>query len=211
MDLTTMRDWIRADLHDEDSASYRWTNTVLNRHIDRTVREFSMALPRAQTATLTTSAGSRDLSIASLTNLVDIEAVEYPTGKYPPVYAPFSLWESTLTLLVDSTPSGGQAVKVYYGKLHALDASTSTLPPHLEDLVAAGGAGYAAVEWASFATNRVNVGGEAVWRHYLTWGQQRLAFFNQRLTKLSRRGSLRAQRLYGPAHSKPSQSLVVGP
>jgi hypothetical protein len=116
-----------------------------------------------------------------------------------------------LTLLVDSTPGDAEDVKVYYGKLHTLDAVTSTLPPHLEDLVAAGAAGYAAVEWASFATNWVNVGGEAVWRHYLTWGQQRLAYFHQKLNKLSRRGSLRARRFYMPAHIRPSQSLVEGP
>jgi hypothetical protein len=140
-----------------------------------------------------------------------VEAVEYPVGRYPPSYAPFSLWEGVLTLLVDSTPGDAEDVKVYYGKLHTLDAVTSTLPPHLEDLVAAGAAGYAAVEWASFATNRVNVGGEAVWRHYLTWGQQRLAYFHQKLNKLSRRGSLRARRFYMPAHIRPSQSLVEGP
>ena len=80
MDLATMRGRIRKDLHDEDSQNYRWTDTVLDRHIDHAVRELSFALPREQTATLSTTAGSRDLSLSSLTDLVQVEAVEYPTG-----------------------------------------------------------------------------------------------------------------------------------
>ena len=55
---------------------------------------------------------------------------------------------------------------VYYGKLHKLDANSSTIPSSLEELVAIGAEGYAALEWSSFATNRVNVGGAEVWRHY---------------------------------------------
>src|SRR3972149_4859317 len=54
------------------------------------------------------------------------------------------------------------------------DAGSSARPARFEDGVATGGAAYAALEWASFATNRVNVGGQDVWRDYLTWGQQRL-------------------------------------
>ena len=206
-----MRSRVRTDLHDEDSQNYRWTDAELNRHIDHSIREFSIALPREQLATLNTTANSRDLSLTSLTDLVQVEAVEYPVDKYPPVYVQFSIWENTLTLLVDQARASVEQVKVYYGKIHTLDATTSTTPPHLEDLVAAGAAGYAAVEWSSFATNRVNVGGPDTWQQYLTWGQQRLAYFHQKLVKLSRKGSLRARRLYTSARGKPSQTQVIGP
>ncbi len=36
--------------------------------------------------------------------------------------------------------------------------------------MATGAGGYAALEWASYATNRINSGGDDVWRHYHTWG-----------------------------------------
>ena len=211
MDLTQMRNRVRTDLHDEDSQTYRWTDAELDRHIDHALREFSIAQPREQTVVLSTTAGSRDLSLSSLTDLVQVEAAEFPKDKYPPIYVQFSIWESTLTMLVDQAPGAAEEVKVFYGKLHTLDATTSTIPPQMEDLVAAGSAGYAAVEWSSFATNRVNVGGSDTWRQYLTWGQQRLAYFHQRLVKLSRKGSLRARRLYTPARGKPSQTQVTGP
>ncbi|MEK7847533.1 MAG: hypothetical protein AAB270_01275, partial [Chloroflexota bacterium] len=92
-----------------------------------------------------------------------------------------------------------------------LDATTSTLPPSLEELVAAGAAGYAALEWANYAVNRVHTGGEAVWRGYLTWAQERLAAFHQGLARHSRRNTVRVRRLYRPAQLGPSQSTDWGP
>jgi len=208
VNLSEMRTRVRRDLHDEDPADQRWTDDELDRHIERAVRELSLAIPLEAKATPTTSEGSRDISLASLSDLVAVEAVEYPVDKYPPSYIPFSLWAGTLTLLVDATPPGGQSVNIYYGKMHTLDATTSTIPPHLEELVATGAAAYAALEWASFATNRINVGGQHVWRQYLTWGQERLAVFSRALAKHSRRNAVRVRRLYTPATQPVDQSTV---
>jgi hypothetical protein len=66
-------------------------------------------------------------------------------------------------------------------------------------VVATGAAAYAAIEWASFATNRINVGGDDVWRQYLTWGQERLAAFARALAKHGRTNAVRVRRLYTPA------------
>ena len=208
MNLSEMKTRVRQDLHDEDPTNQRWTDDELDRHIERAVRELSLAIPLEAKASPATSEGSRDISLASLSNLVAVEAVEYPVDKYPPSYVPFSLWAGTLTLLVDATPPGGQSVNIYYGKMHTLDATTSTIPPHLEELVATGAAAYAALEWASFATNRINVGGQDVWRQYLTWGQERLAVFSRALAKHSRRNAVRVRRLYTPATQPVDQSTV---
>jgi hypothetical protein len=206
-----MRDRLRLDLHDQDAANYRWTDGELDRHVQRTVREFSLAVPLEAKATLTATPGSRDLSIASITDIVAVEAVEYPVGKYPPSYVRYSVWLSTLTLLIDAAPGAADSVAIYYTKLHTIDASSSTVPAQFEDVVAAGAAGYAAVEWASFATNRVNVGGQDVWRDYLSWGQERLAEFQSAVAEYGRRNALRARRLYTPAGDAVDQSTVVGP
>ena len=199
MNLSEMRTRVRRDLHDEDAGSYRWTDSELDRHIERAVRELSLATPHEAKATLTTAAESRDLSLSTLTDLVAVEAVEYPVDKYPPSYVPFSLWAGTLTLLVDEVPLSAQTVNVYYGQMHTLDADTSTIPPQLEEVVADGGAAYAAIEWASFATNRINAGGDDVWQHYLTWGQERLAAFASALAQQGRRNAVRVRSLYTPA------------
>jgi hypothetical protein len=194
-----MRTRVRRDLHDEDPTDQRWTDDELDRHIAHALGDLSLALPLEAQATLTTTAESRDLSIAGLSDIVAIEAVEYPVGEYPPSYVRFSLWSTTLTMLVDAKPLSAQSVNIFYTKTHTLDATTSTIPSRFEDLVATGAAAYAAVEWASFATNRVNVGGQEVWRHYLSWGQERLAQFHRSLAKHSRANAVRVRRLYPPA------------
>src|SRR3990172_8653114 len=199
MNLSEMRGRLRKDLHDEDPANQRWTDGELDRHIQRAVRDFSLSAPLEAKTTLSTTAGSRDLSIAGLTDLVAIEAVEYPVGQYPPSYVRFSVWLTTLTLLIDPAPAAAENASVYYTKLHTIDATSSTVPSRFEDVIAAGAGGYAALEWASFATNRVNVGGQDVWRDYLTWGQERLGEYQRALARHSRRNAVRARRLYAPA------------
>jgi hypothetical protein len=211
MNLSEMRDRLRKDLHDEDPQNQRWTDAELDRHIQRAVREFGLSVPLEAKTTLSTTADSRDLSIAGLTDLVAIEAAEYPVGNYPPTYVPFSVWLSTLTMLIDSSPGAVEDVDVYYTKLRTLDATTSTLPARFEDVVATGATAYAALEWASFATNRVNVGGQDVWRDYLTWGQQRLAEFQRALARHGRRNTVRVRRLYRPATTPVDQETVEGP
>ncbi len=211
MDLAEMRTRLRQDLHDGDPASQRWTDGELDRHVQRAVHDFSLATPLEATTTLTTTAGSRELSISGLSELVAVEAVEYPAGQYPPSYVRFSVWLSALTMLIDSPPSGVEDVTVYYTRLHTIDASSSTVPVQFEDIVASGAGAYAALEWASFATNRVNVGGASVWRDYLTWGQERLAEFQRTLARHSRRNAVRVRRLYAPAQPPAGQSTVTGP
>ena len=208
MNLSEMRTRVRQDLRDLDAADYRWSDAELDRHIEHGVRELSLAVPQEAKATLTSSAGSRELSIASLEDLVSIEAVEHPADEYPPVYAPFSVWGDTLTLLVNSAPIGEERVYVYYGKLHKLDANSSTIPSPLEELVAIGAEGYAALEWSSFATNRVNVGGAEVWRHYQAWGRERLDSFLKGLA--NHRSRLRTRHLYSAPQPGYSRAADLG-
>jgi hypothetical protein len=198
MNLAEMRAKLRTDLRDEDDSNYRWSDEELDRHIEHAVRELSLSLPLQAVAALTTTAGSRDIDISELTDLVVIEAVEYPVGKYPPTYVRFSIWGNILTLLTELLPGDGEQVHIYHGKLHSLDEGSSSLPKVLGDLVATGAAGYAAIEWASFAINRVNVGGDEVWRSYLVWGQERLSAFMQALAKQGRGNAVRVRRLYRP-------------
>jgi hypothetical protein len=201
-----MRARVRRDLRDEEPANQRWNDAELDRHIARAVQEASVAAPREVKSTPTSTAGSRDIDISGLSGRVSIEAVEYPTGQFPPSYVRFSVWGNTLTLLLDAPPAGAEPVAVYYGALHTLDTTSSTLPAALEDVVATGAAAYAALAWASFATNRVNVGGDETWRNYLVFGQERLAAFAQSLAEHGRTGVVRARQLYTPSGPAPIQS-----
>ncbi len=210
MNLAEMRTIVRRDLHDEDDTNYRWTNDELDRHITHAVKDFSEAIPYGQKAVKATAAGSREIDIASLTDRVMIEAVEYPLAQFPKKYQRYSLWEDALTLLGDEVPDGSNA-NIYYGKLHSIDAEGSDIPGQHEDLVATGAGGYAAVEWAAYAINRVNVGGLMTPREFLAWGKEKLSYFKAELKRLGRRNRVRARSLYPPYYPSVSKSSDSGP
>ena len=210
MNLTEMRTIVRRDLRDEDAANYRWSDAELDRHILHALKEFSEAIPYEQKATIATTSGSRELNISTITDRIMLEAVEYPVDKFPRRYQRFALWADILTLFGDEVPDGSNCY-IYYGKLHTLDDTTSTIPTKHEDLVATGAVGYAAYEWAVYAVNRVNVGGGITPREFLTWGKERLRFFKDELKRLGRRNRGRTSQLYGSYYPPVSKSTDSGP
>jgi hypothetical protein len=118
------------------------------------------------------------------------------------------VFAGTLTLLVDGAPGDAEDVAVYWGKLHTLDASTSTLPAVAEDAVVIGAAGYAAIEWASFATNRANVAGVTAVEQYRAWGEAQLARFRAQLDEFGQRARVRTASLFTPARDSSSRDVV---
>ena len=210
MNLSDMRAIVRRDLHDEDAGNYRWTDNELDRHIAHAVKDFSEHLPDEQKATKATTSGSRELDISDLSDRVMVTAVEYPVANFPKRYQRFSLWGDTLTILGEEIPDGSNAY-IYYGKLHTLSAESSTIPAQHEDLIAAGACGYAAVEWAAYAINRVNVGGGITPREFLAWGNERLKYFKQEIKRLGQRNRVRVRSLYKPYYPVVSQATDYGP
>ena len=209
MNLTDMITLVRQDLHDQDSASYRWSDDELTRHISRAVKEFSEEVPLPARATLPTVSDSREVDISALTDRIMIEAVEYPLLSFPPDYQQFTVWGDTLTIISGSEPDGSNCY-IYYGRLHTLNAGGSTVPARYEDIVAAGACGYAAVEWAVYAVNRVNVGGTLTSKEYLEWGNRKLEDFRRELKKLGRKNRVRVSSLYQPYHPVVNQSGDYG-
>lgn len=197
-----MRARVRTDLRDEAPEDFRWSDAELDRQIARAVEEVSLGAPRQLTADVASS-GGRSLDISSLTALLFVEAIEFPTGQHPARFVMFSKWGVEVTLLGDDVPTAGDVVRVYYGGRHVLDGTSSTLPADLEDVVATGAVAYAALAWAAHAVNRVNEGGSDVWQAYHALGQERLASFATELARRSRRGSLRTRRMYRPARPMP--------
>lgn len=210
MNLTDMRTLVRRDLHDEDAGNYRWTDNELDRHIAHAVKGFSEYLPWEQKTTIATTSGSREIDISAVTGRVVVEAAEYPVGNFPRRYQRFSLWGDTLTLLGDEIPDGSNAY-IYYGKLHTLDGATSTIPARHEDLIAVAAAGYAAIEWAVYAVNRVNVGGGVTPEMFFSWGREKLAWFRQEMQRLGRRHRVRVRSFYKPYYPVVSESTDYGP
>jgi len=194
--LTTIRTRVRQDLRDTDAANYRWTDSELDRHIQRALDETSRFIPREASATLNATAGSRDLSLASLSGLIEVEAVEYPLGQFPPSYAQFSQWGATLSLLVDSAPASALPVTISYTAQHTLDGSGTTLTGVQEDIVATGASAFAVLGLSAAAIDRLNTGGSDVSAQFLAWARAREIAFRQLLIQHARRNRVRARRAY---------------
>lgn len=210
MNLTEMRALVRRDLHDEDVTDYRWSDSEIDRQTARALKEFSVAIPQEQKVILATTAGSREISIASLTGRVRVEAVEYPVGSYPPDFQRFAFWQEVLTILGQNVPDGSDCC-IYYGRLHTLDAGNSTIPEPYEDLVAAGAAGYAALQMGGYVIGRVNTGGLSTPADWTAWARDQLAFFHGELKRLGKSHRLRAHQLYRPSAMPVSRATDGGP
>jgi len=134
-----------------------------------------------------------------------VQAVEYPVGRFPPVCQRFALWADTVTLLGTKIPDGSDAY-IYYGKLHTLDAGGFTMPTRYDDLITIGACGYAAVERAVYAIERISVGGTEVPDKLLTWGRERLRQFLKELRRLGRTNRVRVRYLYRPHYPVVSRT-----
>jgi hypothetical protein len=174
------------------------------------VKDYSEAIPNEQKATKATTSGSREIDITTLSDRIMIEAVEYPIGNFPPRYQRFALWGNIITLTGNEIPDGSNAY-IYYGNLHTLDVSSSTINTRDEDLIAIGACGYAAVEAAIYAVNRVNVGGTMAAADLLEWGREKLDFFHRELKRLGRKNRVRVRSLYRPFAQPVSKSVDYGP
>lgn len=195
--LAELRSLLRTDLGEPTEG--RWTDADLDRHIGHAIRDLNRVVPREMKATDFTIAdpASRAIDISSLTDLINVVAVEYPVGGYPRRLRHFECWGSTLTLLTDTMPVAGASVNVFYTVPHVVDADGSTLPSHLEEVALVGAAGYAALEYATYTTDRINVGDRTP-EQFKAFGSDRLMQFRQELTALKRERSraLRAGELW---------------
>ncbi|MBI4181319.1 MAG: hypothetical protein HY528_05245, partial [Chloroflexi bacterium] len=64
---------------------------------------------------------------------------------------------------------------------------------------------------AVYAINRVNVGGSLTPAEFLTWGREKLNYFQSELKRLGRRQRVRIRALYRPYYSPVSKSTDYGP
>jgi hypothetical protein len=195
MNLSTMRALVRRDLKDEDAQDYRWTDDEIDRAIHRAVAELSRYIPREVKSTIATANGSREIDISSLTDRISVDRVEFPVGESPRVFQRFSVYGDVLTLISEYEGDGNDAY-VYWSQVHTLDASTSTIPAYLEDVVALGAAAYAIQAQAQYSSNRANTGGQNVDRDYSYWAEDALQQFQDKLRLNGRKRKLQISKLY---------------
>lgn len=201
--IATLISRVRSDL--KDPSAERWSDATLQRHLEHAIREYSLAEPRQRISTIATTSGSRQISVASLmSELVEVTAVEWKAGEFPPSYQRFQVWESTLTM-VDAEGDGSNAY-VYWLSLHAIDGSTH--PVRDDEILAVGAAYFALREWSVYSVNRVTVMGDDAADDYRALYQWFERVWQGELESRKRR--LRRRLFYVPAEPLPSQTSDPG-
>lgn len=191
--LTDLRSKMRRDLHDEDSASYRWSDDVLNRHLERAVADISAAAGRTATATLAAEDGVRSYDLSAIADLCDrpqaMQLVEWPSDETPRSSTPFRVWANRLYLLADEAPVAGDSIRIWYTRPHVLSEESTTLSPDEQELALLGAEAYAALELEAYSAGRLTVTGRAG-QDYRAWGQHLLGRFRQGLDERRRQAAL---------------------
>ena len=187
--LSAIRAIVRQKLRDEFQvdADLEFENDELDIYIADCLDEISEHCPYEVKETLTTTAGSRELDISSIEDLLDggIDEVEFRVGKFPKQMRSCSIFGNTLTIGTDLYPSADEDVYLYCRKLHQLTESTSTLKPQLERILVLGVTGKAAIAKARTLIDKVNVGGARTPDAMKAWGEGKLVLYLRALEKIT--------------------------
>lgn len=198
---------VRQDLRDS-GAPQEFTDAELERCLGRAVAEVSGARGREQKTGLTTAA-SRDLSLSTLSLLLRVVAIEYPTGQWPPTYVRFTRWGSVATLHIPNVPTAGEAVNVSWESVHLLDGTGSSMDGAVEEVVVLGGAGYALDAYGGGGANRMLTAGSEGQKALDREAGERLTRYGRELRRL--RSRIRRREMYAPEEPGPSQDTDFGP
>lgn len=137
-----------------DTSNVTWASGIIDEAVRLALEEYSKARPLEAIGTVTPTAATREVSVSSLTGLIDIWRVWFPytstNPEFPPSWCDFSVWWSagTPTLFLNShSPSGSEVARVFYAKLHTLNgldaAGATTYPASDDGMLVIGAAGYA--------------------------------------------------------------------
>jgi len=193
MNLTEMRARVREDLQDEDAANYRFTDDEVDGAIERVVREFSFHYPLQQQDDIATTDDSNEIDISSLSKLLKVYSVEFPIGLKPPYYQRFSVWQSTLYM---TDTGNGHDARIRWGKLHTLDAASTTIPEQFEEIIVLGATGYLATSASVYTVDRATIAGRHATINFLKWGRERLAQYHKELRSIALDNRIASKELY---------------
>jgi hypothetical protein len=182
--LTTMRVSVRRDLKDEDIANYRWTDNEIDRAIERAVLDYSLYCPLEQKTSIATVNLSTDVSLSTLSDLVDVVTVEHPVDQVPSQYRSFRIWSGILIFL-DGYTGDGSNCYVRWLKKHSIVTSSSTVPTPHEAVIALGASAFAISAQAQYQVNTANTGGGSVDNDYGLWADERFKQFYHTLSRIS--------------------------
>lgn len=176
----------------------RYAGTYDQDDLDEALRwalqRYSLVSPDQTIATITLTAAGREISIATLTDHMEVMRVwwDYDSSspQHPPLWRRFELWPGNV-LFIDDTdePASGDVVRIWYNRLHSLSgldgASATSIPLDAETVIVTGAAGYAAQE------REQEQQGRGTPTRLREWADARLKEFERLLQQIARKGAAR--------------------
>lgn len=183
---------VRSDLNDAGEAT--WTDAEIARAIRKALFAYSHVKPAEAIGTIALQDDGREISLSTLTGLIDVHRVWWPYEAdkpgYPPRWVRFQLWDDNATLFIDekSEPQSGDVVRVFYTKLHTINGldgeNVTTVPTEDEELIILGATAYAAIQKTRKVIDQINVS-ERTPARWSQWGMRRLSEFRRALARLA--------------------------
>jgi len=142
-----------------EDASYdktRWINAILEEHIKAAAIEYSRYRPLSKINSTIDAAQS--MTISSITDLIRVTALAWPSDQYPPRMRKFWEWpERTTVHFLPVVESWSNKADIYYEAEHSI-GTASTVPTEDDEIIVTGGCMYALGEYAAYMANRFSPG-----------------------------------------------------
>lgn len=175
--LSDIRASVRDVLRDEfvEGVLSEWETDELDRFIQIKLREVEDKMPyEVKDTSLTTTSGSKDVSISGITNLIRLRKgrpVEYPVGFNPKRFRNCTIFAKTISMEINILPGSGESLYVYCLKKHTLTDANSTLDPQHETLLIQGVTAMAAISKGRKLIGSLSAAGPNVGPRMIAWGE----------------------------------------
>jgi hypothetical protein len=190
--LATYETYIQNLLADASAAI--WSVAWIDDALRQALKEYSTVLPIEQAGTVTLASSGREISLATLTNLANVQAVWLPytaaDPEDPPNSRHFRFWPdlNKAYILGGPEPDSGDVARVFYTKPHTINAldsaTTTTVPANDEHLLVRGAAGLCAMTRALDLTEQVTLD-RTTPTMVLTWGKDMYRNFQDTLRHIA--------------------------
>jgi len=197
MDLFFLRGRIRRGL--ADTGADIWATDDVDEAIRQAIDEYSRTRPLHSITTLTVSAGTRELDVSAISNLLGVDRVWYPytavSPEHPPPWRNSEYWRDAGLLYFpdEGELSAGDVVRIFYSTLQTLSgldgATATTIPVEDELLLIKGAAGFAATGRSVDLMEQVTHD-RLMPQQVRAWGLSKLQEFRAGLNTLARRLAL---------------------
>lgn len=186
----------RVEVQIEDETNAQFSTTRITEGIRQALHYYSKKRPLQAITTLNIASDSRELSVSSITGLLDVSEVWCPytaaNPEDPPLIRGFEFWPDQATIYFPYEVNGGwrpvagDVARVFYHKLHTitnLDSGTAdTLPVDDETALVSGAAGYTVIARARAATEKVMLDDQVpISKQLLDWAARKIKDFEMAL------------------------------